>query len=128
LLKLEPTDDFLWDLVEFGNRNGLVSVEETFCAFYELEKNNASPLFNNFFFLNIQVRRSSDYYRSDFRWETLPAKHRNYNTLVGRVGGIASEYSSVDRRMSSVVFRLSFEIKFLKVVGRQTLGESEYRR
>jgi hypothetical protein len=50
LLKLEPTDDFLRDLVEFGNRNGLVSVEETFSAFYELEKNNASPLFNNFFF------------------------------------------------------------------------------
>jgi hypothetical protein len=50
LLNLEPTDDFLRDLVEFGNRNWLVSVEETFYAFYELEKNNASPLFNNFFF------------------------------------------------------------------------------
>jgi hypothetical protein len=30
--------------------------------------------------------------------------------------------------MSLVVFWLSFEIKFLKVVGCQTLGESEYRR
>ena len=50
LLKLEPTDDFLRDLVEFGNRNGLVSVEETLCAFYELENNNASSLFNKFLF------------------------------------------------------------------------------
>jgi hypothetical protein len=33
--------------------DGLVSVEETFYAFYELEKNNALPLFNNFSFKKI---------------------------------------------------------------------------
>jgi hypothetical protein len=58
----------------------------------------------------------------------LPAKRQNYNMLVDHVGGIVSEYSSVDGQMSSVVFRLSFEINFLKVGSRLTLGESEYRR
>jgi len=97
LLKLEPTDDFLRDLVEFGNRNGLVNVEETFNSFYKIKKNNASPFFKKKKKkLNIQVRRSSDYYRSDFRRETLPAKRQNYSMLVGRVSGIASKYSSVD--------------------------------